>query len=106
MECLIQDFPFGNGSSQTAEDSNAPKPTDESMFFLDKTLNGDLEDEETFEKTSVIKVVLRFDGLNYKMRLRKEETVLKVIDLSLDFTGKKSLNQPDEMEAEIELTDF
>ena len=57
-------------------------------------------------KSRAIKASLLCEGLNYKMRLRKEETVLKVIDLSLDFTGKKSLNQLDEMEAEIELTDF
>ena len=51
------------------------------------------EDEDDLDfnkvvKSRIIKVRLQFEGLNYKMRLRKEESVLKIIDVGVDFNDK------------------
>ena len=47
-------------------------------------------------KSRAIKASLLCEGLNYKMRLRKEESVFKIIDVSLDFTDL----QKDQTESE------
>ena len=56
-------------------------------------------------RSRTIKANVEFDGLNYKMRLRKEESVFKVIDFVLDFSD---INSDDKSETDISarLTDF
>ena len=51
---------------------------------------------------------VRFDGLNYKMRLRKEETVMKIIDLAVELTDSSTASSigEDRRHMSVDLTDF
>ena len=81
MECLIADFPLGPGGEDTYR-SMVDKPQTVTMTEPDEQKD---EEECIVVKSRTITANLVWEGLNYKMRLRKEETVLKIIDLSLDF---------------------
>ena len=90
MDCLITDFPVtqtSNTAQSEDKDRNRTQPSfDESRAEApDKDLLADIDENEVV-RTRTVRVNLTFDGINYKMRLRKEESVFKVIDLSLDFT--------------------
>jgi hypothetical protein len=62
--------------------------------------------EDLLIKSRCIKANVRLDGFNYKMRLRKEESVVKVIDFAIKFTEKKNSKAADYQNLSIALTDF
>ena len=111
MECIVQDFPFrsgpldepANNSSFQKQESN--RLLDDSIVF-DKTVQVENAADQDIEKTRTIRASVALDGFNYKMRLRKEETVIKVIDFSLDFFEKTNSLTNDERDINFELTDF
>ena len=77
---------------------------DDSIAF-DKTLQVENADQD-IEKSRTIRAIVALDGFNYKMRLRKEETIIKVIDFSLDYFEKTNSYMDDERDINFELTDF
>ena len=77
---------------------------DDSIAF-DKTLQVENADQD-IEKSRTIRAIVALDGFNYKMRLRKEETIIKVIDFSLDYFDKTNSYMDDERDINFELTDF
>jgi hypothetical protein len=89
MELLIQDFPLTSPQEEPVVNQNVEEPE-----APDKTVNED-DKEETLIKSCSIRASVRLDGFNYKMRLRKEESVVKVIDLAIDFSDKSKSNEED-----------
>ena len=83
MDTLVTDFPVS--TSMTQEENRKGQANQAADDKSD-----DESDEEKVEQTSTLKARIHFDGLNYKMRLRKEETVLKIINLSLDYEDVQS----------------
>ena len=57
-------------------------------------------------KSRCIQANVKLDGLNYKMRLRKEESVVKVIDFEAKFAEKVQSNEADHQDLSVFLTDF
>ena len=74
---------------------------------LDKSVfNNEENEQDDIVKSRKIRVNLNFDGFTYKMRVRKEESIVKVIDFSLDFVDQMHSKKPSERDLTCELTDF
>ena len=117
MECLIQDFPlttsFNEDAARFGQSQKQESNLDESLFInLDKTVNEDDLDENEcqIQKSRSIKANLSSDGFIYKMRLRKEEPVVKLIDFTFSvLSNKQAADMPSSLifqELNFELSDF
>ena len=108
MECLIQDFPFSSGTfDESMNASKAATNLDESQNIDKATTVINQDDQQNcIVKQRIIQAKIKFDGFNYKMRVRKEESVVKVIDFSIDFVDKMHSEKTDERELQCELSDF
>lgn len=94
----------------TDENQNASRQTTnlEDSAYVSKSVVGahQQEDDDAVIEQRTIKVNVGFDGFNYKMRVRKEESIVKVIDFSLEFQDYMHSNAPSKRDLKCELTDF
>ena len=87
MDCLVQDFPFStvhlfDDSLNNVSKQNATNQED-SVTFDKSFINNEYEKEgDEVVKQRSVRVDVAFDGLTYKMRVRKEESIVKIIDFS------------------------
>ena len=106
VDCLVTDLISSRASTSktTAEDKDA------SRFFADDTI--DINDKSAIEivedanmiakKRESFKLTASFEGINYKMRLRKEESVLKIIDIAFNF-GRET-NEPNNAKIDLHVS--
>ena len=83
MECLVADFPLSAAMANSNTGDETLNQQDKSVVVAE---NSEEDIENRVVKSRYIKAHVHSEGLNYKMRLRKEESVLKIIDVTLDFT--------------------